>query len=322
MDILKTAIPILSYVLITAFLLAFLAHWHWSFALFTHFNVQYIVGALIFLPFLVFLNHDLFLSLCMIIVAAISFAQTRLPMAKPWQFSPPPIIEDSETLKVAQYNKYHKNHPYKELLPWLEQNKIDLLIMQELGKKEIEQFKKELGSLLPFSPPSSVRIPGHAMIFSKYKLENLQVKKVCQKLCETSATRFEITLPQEQKITVFSVHADTPLFKGHYDRQSEELLQTGRWINKEKTDKTIFIGDINTSPYSPNFRKLLDVSGLRYQNYSVLPETTWPSFMGLSFLRIPIDHILFSDDLNLTHIKQDQSHGSDHHSLIATFTIK
>lgn len=322
MDILKTAIPILSYVLIASVLMAFLAHWHWFFALFTHFNVQYIVGALAFLPFLLFLNHDLFLSICMIIIATISFAQTRLPMAEPWRFSPPQVTEDSEVLKVVQYNKYHKNHPYKELLPWLKKNDIDLLIMQELSTKEIERFKKELSSVLPYSPLKTIRIPGRAMIFSKYKLENLQVKKVCRKLCETSATRFEITLPEEQKITVFSVHADTPLFKGHYDRQTEELLQTARWINKDKTERTLFIGDINTSPYSPNFRKLLDVSGLRYQNYSLLPETTWPSFLILPCLKIPIDHILFSDGLDLAHIEQDQSHGSDHHSLIATFTIK
>lgn len=318
----KRYIAVLSYALLLCFVLTFLAAFHWTFALITHFYLQIGFFALLTVPFLLRTNKNYILAACMTVIAVFSYVQTRLPMQNPWVFTAPKASENSGILRIAQYNKYHKNKKFEFLTNWLESNNIDILVMQEVTRYDVIKLKETLLDVLPYTLPAMKHRPGYATVFSKYPLEDLLIHHICDKTCPTGGIRFKTTLLEGQSVTIYTVHADTPIKNNHYRLQKEELLNAGKWISEGKAINKIFIGDINTTPYSPPFKTLIKESSLNYQFYGFLPANTWPSFLILPVLKIPIDHILFSDSLTLLDIRRGQSYGSDHHSLIATFAIE
>ncbi len=323
MDFIKNYISVLALILIVVFTLSLLARWHWFFALLSNFTVQYFAGAIILLPLLIFLNHDALLSTFMVIIALSSYALTRIPMSEPLSFTAPLDTNSPYKIKIAQYNKYYKNHSYAGIRKWAEDNEIDLLIMQEVHGKYLKMLNDELLKIYPYSMPEDSERPNYIVIYSKYQIENLSIKPICSDVCETKGVRFNISpFKGQSPITIYSVHTEAPIGSKGYKENYAELNGMAAWIAKDDADNTIFMGDWNAAPYSPAFKDMLKTSGLNYQNYSILPQTTWPSYTLLPFLKIPIDHILFSDNLRLNSINRDRAIGSDHHSLISSFTLE
>ncbi len=75
------------------------------------------------------------------------------------------------------------------------------------------------------------------------------------------------------------------------------------------------MGDLNTSPWSPIFRKMLKKGQLKdtraYRGY----YATWPSL--LESLGIPIDHALINDKVQLVHrCVLNEGNGSDHRPIM------
>ena len=318
----KRYIATLSYALLICFALTFLSAFHWTFALLTHFYLQIGFFALLTVPFLIRVNKSYILAACMAVITIFCYVQTRFPMQNPWVIAAPQASEDSGILRIAQYNKYHKNKKFEFLTNWVKTNDIDILVMQEVTRHDLKGLNETLLNVLPYTLPTMKHRPGYATVFSKYPLEDLLIHHICDKACPTGGIRFKTTLPDGQTVTIYTVHADTPIKSNHYKAQKTELLHAGKWIREGDAKNKIFIGDINTTPYSPPFKTLIKESSLNYQFYGLLPANTWPSFLILPVLKIPIDHVLFSDSLTLLDLRRDQSHGSDHHSLVATFAVE
>ena len=83
----------------------------------------------------------------------------------------------------------------------------------------------------------------------------------------------------------------------------------------EAGDSFILMGDFNLTPWSPTFRAL---PGHRAGDPRFV--RTWPVSWGP--LGIPIDHVLFSEDLELVETRLLPRTGSDHRALIAKFRRK
>ena len=80
----------------------------------------------------------------------------------------------------------------------------------------------------------------------------------------------------------------------------------------EEADSYIFLGDFNMTPWSPKFASL---PGRRAGDPRF--SMTWPTIfppLGMS-----IDHIMFSDDLELVDFEILRSVGSDHYPVLAQF---
>jgi len=80
----------------------------------------------------------------------------------------------------------------------------------------------------------------------------------------------------------------------------------------------LLLGDLNTSPWSPVYRRFLKISGLMdsAQGRSIRP--TWPSSIPLLWL--PLDHALHSDGIAIHARSVGPNIGSDHLPLIVDFS--
>jgi endonuclease/exonuclease/phosphatase (EEP) superfamily protein YafD len=75
----------------------------------------------------------------------------------------------------------------------------------------------------------------------------------------------------------------------------------------------ILAGDLNTTPWSRPFARLLRASGLRDSRAGFGVQASFPSNNGvLALLRIPIDHVLLSPSIGVLERRLERDIGSDH----------
>ena len=82
----------------------------------------------------------------------------------------------------------------------------------------------------------------------------------------------------------------------------------------------MLLGDLNASPWSYPFRRLLRDTGLLNSMRGWGVQPTWPAPLGP--LGIPIDHVLHSEEIRITRRSTGPWIGSDHLPLIIEFAIE
>ena len=120
-----------------------------------------------------------------------------------------------------------------------------------------------------------------------------------------------------RRLTLVATHPLPPggaLLAAERNRQLE-------WIARKIASvpgPVLLLGDLNTSPWSPAYRRVLATSGLAdaAQGRSIRP--TWPSF--LPPLWIPLDHVLHSDEIAVHAFAVGPHVGSDHLPLVVDFS--
>ena len=83
------------------------------------------------------------------------------------------------------------------------------------------------------------------------------------------------------------------------------------------SDPVMLLGDLNVSPWSFHFRRLIRVSGLRNASRGRGIHATWPAH--LLPLLIPIDHCLYSRGIEILEKTVGSYVGSDHYPVLVEF---
>jgi endonuclease/exonuclease/phosphatase (EEP) superfamily protein YafD len=81
----------------------------------------------------------------------------------------------------------------------------------------------------------------------------------------------------------------------------------------------IVAGDFNATPFSPIFRKVIKISGLKDSREGFGWQPSWPTYVPLLWL--PIDHILVSSEIQVHNRATGSFIGSDHYPVFADLSI-
>ena len=103
-------------------------------------------------------------------------------------------------------------------------------------------------------------------------------------------------------------------------QRKEELEELSNIIFNLPNENKILIGDLNTTPYSPYFSQLLKDSGLLNSMQGLRILGTWPADLPF-FLRIPIDHLLVSKNIQVVKQEICPHVGSDHLPILTSISI-
>lgn len=112
---------------------------------------------------------------------------------------------------------------------------------------------------------------------------------------------------------LIAAHAMTPVSRAGMKTRNALLEAAGQAATE--SESFILMGDFNLTPWTPTFRKL---PGKRAGEPRF--SRTWPVAFGP--FGIPIDHIMFSDDLELVETRVLEPIGSDHYPVLARFRRK
>ena len=236
------------------------------------------------------------------------------------------------SIKVALANVRTSNRNHNAVVSVVRTQNPDLVVLIETN----DRWVQAMGSLKK-NYPHSVEIfrPLNfgMMILSKVPLEEIETRYFTEGE-EIPSLLFKIAL-RGQKYRIVAVHATPPIGanvfgqdfgnkENHTSRairhrtlqlRNQHLRAITDWVSN-KPDPTLIVGDLNTTPFSHAFKQFLKASELRdaRKGRGFLP--TWGPLSAWPF-RLPIDHILLSEDLEATSLTVGADIGSDHRPLIA-----
>ena len=106
-----------------------------------------------------------------------------------------------------------------------------------------------------------------------------------------------------------AAHPTPPTSNVNARARREYLQEVARWAGRQSTP-AIVAGDLNATPWSEAFPRLLEVGRLENSQRGFGIQPTWCDTCGP--MRIPIDHVLHSRDLVTTYREVGPNLGSDH----------
>lgn len=127
----------------------------------------------------------------------------------------------------------------------------------------------------------------------------------------------EIETPQG-KCTVMATHPPPPIGGTYAGYRNAQFVALSAEVRKAICP-VLLLGDLNCTPWSPHFARLLVDSGLKDSTRGWGVQPSWPADNWL--LRIPIDQCLHSPSIRITRRAIGPDVGSDHFPLIVEFQV-
>ncbi len=291
-------------------LLGFLGSLHWALDLLSHFRVQYLVVLAVTALLLAALRRWRPAALAGAL-AAVNLAAI-LPLYSGGTTRP---AASAGTLRAMLINVNTRSGDPQRVAAAVAELAPDVLALEEVN----QQWLEDLGpSLAGFA--HSVAEPRDdnfgIALFSRFPVTRSRIAWIGE--AEVPSAEAVIRTPGGP-CTVLVTHP-LPPGGGEYSRlRNAQLAALPAWV-REAEPPVLLLGDLNASPWSPHFRRLLRDSGLQDSARGWGVQPTWPVFNPL--LRIPIDHALHSPGIGIVRRAIGPDVGSDHFPLIVDFAVE
>jgi endonuclease/exonuclease/phosphatase (EEP) superfamily protein YafD len=304
---------LLLFFILTPLFLGFLNFLHPLLDSFSHFRIQllYLVLPLLFILMLLHEKKYRVVHLMLFII----FALYLYLVSQPFQ----PSLEQhkSKNFKHMQFNLNFRNQKMEKFTEFIKNNPMDIITLQEVTDEHREKLEKlkvdglaiELSRDFPFLAQKKGEYPyqaycnfravGAVAVLSKHPFET-------EAVCLNGAIWAKVLL-DDKAINVLSTHLYWP-YPHHQPAQVKELLPVLEGI----PSPTLISGDFNAVGWSHAVKQIASAShtyivdGLRW---SIELKTQLPL---LPFMKLPIDHLLLSDEFEVKSIKIEDGLGSDH----------
>ena len=298
--------------------LGFISFLHPLFDSFSHFRIQLLFLILPLLFILIFLHQaHKYRYLYTVFLVLISFYlyQILLP------FSPKAIDKNkTDTLKHLQFNLRFSNPYVKEFKTFLENSDIDVVTLQEVTtkhKETLEELKNgeyTLSKDYPFIVKNKGAYPyqkycefqgvGDVAILSKHPIN--EEKSVC---IPYQGLLWSQIIINNKAITVASIHLHWP-----YPYQQNKQVQFLKLVLEKIPKPTLIAGDFNAVSWSNTLSIISKASKTKVVN-----GLRWSINLNekIPLLKLPIDHLLLSKELEVKSIKVGEDLGSDHLPIVS-----
>lgn len=278
----------------------------------SHFPLQYAIGAAILLFFAAAFDASWRAYIFIFAAGLLSMSQLMPHLSFGRMHG---HEEEGKPLKILQANVLKLNADASRLRRLIEDEQPDIVVAAEVRKPFAEMFQ-DLTWHYPYQRMEACERTSYGMaVASKLRLEN----------CETlsldgpgsRAISFRVRHEGED-IDFLSLHPATPNRDiASRDREFENAVQHC----KGKPRNLVVLGDLNATPYCFAYKKMTKALGLRNAREGFGLAGTFPVFLPFSWLRIPIDHVLASENLHVSDFRPGPDIGSDHLPTITTLTV-
>jgi endonuclease/exonuclease/phosphatase (EEP) superfamily protein YafD len=219
------------------------------------------------------------------------------------------------TLRAMLMNVNTKNGDPVKVLEVIRQENPALLVLEEVNSRWIEALE-----------PLFAEYPCHEY---RVRLDNFGIALFSRYPCRETEILYlgEVGVPSIRAeviccnavITVLATHSLPPGGAEYSAYRNEQLERTGEYVAALE-GPVLLLGDLNTTPWSYYFKRLLKRSGLKDGSRGQGFLASWPSFAPIFW--IPIDHCLHSPELGIVDIRTGASSGSDHFPLVVDLVVR
>lgn len=267
-----------------------------------HFRVQYLLGAIVGLILLLAIKQwrwSLVAALCVALNAY---------FVLPWfsLFSSPVKVAGTR-LKLLQSNVQHDNHQYEKLIAFVREEAPDIVAFEEVDEPWAEKLRT-LQDSYPYFKIEPQELGGGIALFSKIKPETIEKNELGLSWRAGIEASFKL---ENTLVHLLVIHPPTPTEAINFPPRNQQLQAATERLQSWPAPK-ILMGDLNdtmwSSYHSPMLEKANMVNTRRGQG--IVPS--WPSWLMLPPLMIPIDHCLVSPEIIVDSVKAGKNIGSDH----------
>jgi len=277
----------------------------WVFDLFSHFRVQLFQLCLVLIGIAIWRRRNR-QRVLWILLACLNYAFV-LPL---YLGKPPPAAK--QPVRVMLINLNASNGNTEQVLKAINTANPDLLLLEEVTPK----WAHELSGLdYPYRVSKVRNDPFGIMLLSRYPLSCTPV--VVIGTAGVPSVVATVYLPQSE-ILFIGTHPMPPISSEFSKNRNQQLAELSKLIAQQEKP-VLLIGDLNTSPWSPHFTRLLKESDLKNSMKHFGFQPSWPT--GNRFLRIPLDHMLHSPEILIHNRIVGSDVGSDHLPLIVDFSV-
>jgi len=285
---------------------SFAGRWVWWLDVLANFRAQYVVG----------------LGVFGLVIAASRWRRTGLAILAMALFnlffvaplyvgSPGEPTAEAAGVRVLNLNLLSNNESYSDVIEYIESLSPDLVFLHEASRPwEVAMDAAGLGYEI-------IRGRSDQLIFGTLVLARGEVEAVSFGFAEGQPRAIALDYQPDGwpvPLKVLSSHPLAPTTAERANLRDAQLEFAANWANDQE-GAFFVVGDLNASPWSWPFRRLVSTGGLRNSQIGFGLQPTFPS-TSIGLLRVPIDHLLHSDALRVRDRRLGAALGSDHFSLI------
>jgi endonuclease/exonuclease/phosphatase (EEP) superfamily protein YafD len=279
---------------------------YWLFDTLTHFSLQFALALALCVVLGMGVGIRPYLLGLFVIALAIN-VYFLLPFFLPRKMSE----QAQHYLRVVSLNVLTSNQDYEKITTYLRGAKADIVLLSEIEPELMTVITTSLADLYPYIYNEAVE-GTHGLAF----ISRLPFVKTETILLDERHHRFlsaELEW-QDKPFKIYGSHPHAPLAERWAKSRDEEIKVIREHIARE-TKPHIVLGDFNASPWSTPMSRLFAQTKVRHGSLGFGIYPTWRYKTML--LAAPIDHILVSEEWQVSSYKVEHDVGSDHFPVFA-----
>lgn len=293
-----------------ATLAGFAGHLHWLPELASHFRLQYAIALALLAAVMLARAHYRW-ALLFVSGALLNTLLLTPRLLPPAEAS---ATADEPRLRLLLANVRAENRAIARIQAMIDDSAADLVVLLEVTPELAAHLESWAGRY-----PYRQTMPRNDY-FGIALLSRLPFQKA--EVVTLSAAGLPSIIAElgdgKQRFTLIGTHPLPPVSAAAAADRNAQFAALAMRARQTHTP-LVLAGDLNTSPWSPWFARLLRDSGLRDSADGRGLHSSWPA--GWPLLWIPIDHVLVSTDIRIQDRRTGADFGSDHYPVIVDFQV-
>ncbi|MGI9015382.1 MAG: endonuclease/exonuclease/phosphatase family protein [Phycisphaerales bacterium] len=225
---------------------------------------------------------------------------------------------NASTLRIYHANVLTDNTSYARALADIASHDPDIIILQETD----DRWMQGVAALRDTHPHIVAQPRGDNFGMAVYSRLAISQHTVADLGASGVPTIIFQVMFDDRVVEIIGTHPLPPLQRPTAELRDRQLAALAEHLRNRDERARIVIGDLNVTPFSPHFKQLVARATAMHDGrlgQGLLP--TWPAEYPW-FMRIPIDHCLVSDELEVMHLTTGADIGSDHLPLIVDVALR
>jgi endonuclease/exonuclease/phosphatase (EEP) superfamily protein YafD len=226
-----------------------------------------------------------------------------------------PLVDSAgNKLRVLLLNVRTENERCDLVIRCIHKYRPDVIVLEEVNErwlKELARLHEDFPHVIEEPRDDNFGI----VLFSRLPLNSAKIIYLGGAEVPSVTAQFEVGAC---RFTVLGTHALPPGTPENFRFRNEQLDQVARFVANQ-AGPVIVLGDLNATPWSYYFERLVRESRLTDSSKGRGIHPTWPA--SVFPLRIPIDHCLVSPEIGVIHRMTGNSVGSDHLPLVVDLIL-
>jgi endonuclease/exonuclease/phosphatase (EEP) superfamily protein YafD len=290
--------------------IAFFSSQHWFLELFCHFVPFYLLGVLCGLSILLLLRSWRWAGLGLVCVLI------NLVHLVPWYVPLEGNNSATQTpnLRILHANVLTSNPSKSAFLTLVERTDPDIIVVQEVDaawEGALQELNEDYPHSVCLARRDNFGIAQYSRIGGARDPERVRMGEID---LPALMSTFQVN---GRLLTLFNVHTLPPVGYGAARIRNQQIEALTALVAQHESS-VIVSGDLNATPWSPHYARLEAEGKLNNTRKGFGVLGTWPT--GLP-LKIPLDHVLVSSDIQTVSCRVGPHIGSDHLPLIVDLYV-